>query len=317
MKDQISTDANSGKFQHPTLTADGQERAYVELSDPQTLWFNTGTLCNIACANCYIDSSPTNDRLVYLSTQDVVDYLDQLEERAWGVREIGFTGGEPFMCPDILEMARAALDRNYRVLILTNAMRPMQRPRIKAGLTRLQRDFKDQLTLRISVDHWSKDLHDKERGMGSFDATLAGMEFLAEIGMRMDVAGRTVWGETEADARRGYQALYERHGFEIDAHDPARTLLFPEMDASVAVPEITTACWDILGKSPKDVMCSNSRMVIKRRGAAHPSVVACTLLVDDPQFELGRSLQEAEGSVRLNHPHCAKFCVLGGASCSA
>jgi hypothetical protein len=45
-------------------------------------------------------------------------------------------------------------------------------------------------------------------------------------------------------------------------------------------------------------------------------VLPCTLLADDPRFELGRRLTDAGGSVPLNHPHCARFCVLGGASCS-
>jgi hypothetical protein len=89
------------------------------------------------------------------------------------------------------------------------------------------------------------------------------------------------------------------------------------MDETVDVPEITTACWGILNKSPKDVMCASSRMVVKRRGAAAPSVVACTLLPYEDEFDLGPTLADAEGEVALNHPHCAKFCVLGGASCSA
>jgi hypothetical protein len=85
----------------------------------------------------------------------------------------------------------------------------------------------------------------------------------------------------------------------------------------VEVPEITTACWGILNKSPDGLMCASSRMVIKRKGAKRPAVLACTLLPYDPQFELGATLAEAEQDVALNHPHCAKFCVLGGASCSA
>ena len=36
----------------------------------------------------------------------------------------------------------------------------------------------------------------------------------------------------------------------------------------------------------------------------------------DPRFELGASLREASRPVALNHPHCARFCVLGGAACS-
>ena len=291
MKDTIDA-VGRAKFSDPMTTASGEERAEVQLTHPETLWFNTGTLCNIECASCYIESSPTNDRLVYLTTADVTEYLDQLEARAWNVREIAFTGGEPFMNPAMTDMARAALERGYEVLILTNAMRPMMRKSVRAGLVALQHDFRDRLTLRISVDHWSARHHDTERGAGAFEKTLEGMRWLRDARIRMTVAGRTVWGEGEAQARAGYAALYEREGFAIDA------------------------CWGILNKSPADVMCSSSRMVVKRRGAARPAVVACTLLPYEPEFELGATLEEAERPVRLNHPHCAKFCVLGGASCS-
>ena len=203
------------------------------------------------------------------------------------------------------------------MLILTNAMRPMMRPLVQEGLLSLRDGFGDKLTLRVSLDHWSALRHDEERGTGSFSRTLEGMYWLRDRGFRMAVAGRTVWGENEAQSRAGYGRMFAAQGFQIDAHDPAITVLFPEMDMGVEVPEITKSCWDILGKSPNSVMCASSRMVVKRRGAAQPAVLACTLLAYDPEFELGDTLAEAEREVSLNHPHCAKFCVLGGASCSA
>src|SRR5258708_7770466 len=83
------------KFKDPYLTATGQARASVRLQRLRTLWFNTGTLCNIACRNCYIESSPRNDRLVYLTHDEVASYLDEIERHGWGTEEIGFTGGEP------------------------------------------------------------------------------------------------------------------------------------------------------------------------------------------------------------------------------
>ena len=89
------------------------------------------------------------------------------------------------------------------------------------------------------------------------------------------------------------------------------------IDPRADVPEITTASWDVLGKSAGDVMCASSRMIVKRKGGERPVVVACTLLPYDQQFELGATLGKAKRSVHLNHPNCAKFCVLGGASCSA
>ncbi|SFR50390.1 radical SAM protein [Litoreibacter janthinus] len=319
MKDQIDQGkhANAGKFSDPFITAKGETRASVALTSPQTLWFNTGTLCNIECENCYILSSPTNDALVYLTTAEVEDYLDQLEDRNWSAREIAFTGGEPFMNPDMCEMARVSLQRGYDVLILTNAMRPMMRKSVREALSALIAEYGDKLTLRISLDHWSPEVHDKERGKEAFARTIEGMEWLRAQGAKMAVAGRSVWAESDVSAREGYAALYERFNFSIDAESPAETVLFPEMDEQVEVPEITTDCWGILNKSPDAVMCSSSRMVVKRKGADKPAVLACTLLAYAPEFELGATLKEAERDVQLNHPHCAKFCVLGGASCSA
>ena len=308
--------ANQGKFVDAHVTAKGEARATVALRDPQTLWFNTGTLCNIECANCYILSSPTNDALVYITPDEVRGYLDQLEERNWGVREIAFTGGEPFMNPQMIGIAEAALARGYDVLILTNAMLPMMRKKMREGLLRLHAAYPDKLTLRISVDHYRRELHDAERGEGAFDKTLEGMKWLSAHGLTMAVAGRSVFEDTDADSRAGYAAFYAQHGFKIDAQDPSLTVLFPEMDESVEVPEITTACWGILDKSPDAVMCASSRMVVKRRGADKLAVLACTLLPYAPEFELGETLAQAERDVALNHPHCAKFCVLGGASCS-
>ena len=305
------------KFLDPLRTAHGEERAEVALSHPETLWFNTGTLCNIECPNCYILSSPKNDALVYLTVAEVQEFLDQLETRNWRVREIAFTGGEPFMNPDMNAMAGVSLAAGYEVLILTNAMRPMMRKSVRKGLEQLQRDFPGKLTLRVSLDHHTAAYHDQERGIGSFEASIDGMRWLRDRGIPMAVAGRTMWNEVEADAREGYAALFAREGFDIDAFAPGQTVLFPEMDETVDVPEITTDCWGILGKSPRDVMCSSSRMVVKRKGADRPAVVACTLLPYDSEFELGATLEDAERPVRLNHPHCAKFCVLGGASCSA
>ncbi len=322
-----STESEAGalpeKFSDPLVTAKGERRASVPLVGIETLWFNTGTLCNIECENCYILSSPTNDALVYLTVSEVVEYLDQIDERRaktptrWPVREIAFTGGEPFMNPDMIGMAEAALSRGYEVLILSNAMQPMMRPRVQKGLLNLHERFGQKLTLRISLDHYSEKLHDTERGEGSFAKAMDGVRWLAEHGFRLDAAGRTCWGESDEEARAGYEAMFSREGIPVDAHDPSRCILFPEMDEKAEVPEITNACWGILNIDPKDIMCATSRMVVKRRGQKKPAVLACTLLAYEDEFELGATLKEAEKPIKLNHQHCAKFCVLGGGSCTA
>ncbi|MEI7713571.1 MAG: radical SAM protein, partial [Rhodospirillales bacterium] len=140
--------------------------------------------------------------------------------------------------------------------------------------------------------------------------------WLAQNGFSLDLAGRKLTAESETSLRAGYSGLFAALGLRIDATDPVRLMLFPEMDPASDVPEITTACWNILHKSPDGVMCASARMVVKRKGAAAPAVVACTLVPYDPRFEMGRTLKEASGAVPLNHPYCASFCVLGGAACS-
>lgn len=303
------------KFKDPYFTLTGEPRASVALKRLRTLWFNTGTLCNITCRNCYIESSPRNDRLVYLDHAEVLAYLDEIARDGWGTQEIGFTGGEPFLNPDLLRMMADCLSRGFRVLVLTNAMRPMQRK--KSKLSELNSRFGRDLTVRVSLDHFTPERHEEERGPGTFRPTLEGLIWLARSGFRVAVAGRTMWNDDPQSERDGYARLFSEHGIPIDAHDPAALVLFPEMDANADVPEISEACWGILGKSPSDVMCASSRMVVKRKGSARPGVLACTLVPYDEQFELGTTLKEAAASVRLNHPHCAKFCVLGGGSCSA
>jgi hypothetical protein len=305
------------KFQDPDVTAKGEARAQVSFSGFKTVWFNTGTLCNITCVNCYIESSPTNDRLVYLTPGDMAPYLDEIALLEQGPIEIGFTGGEPFLNPDVIDLMQQALARGHDVLMLTNAMRPMMRPRVQAGLTYLIATYGSKLTFRISLDHWSAALHDTERGQGGFEETCLGIDWLAQQGAKLAIAGRTLWGEDEASERAGYQALIKARNWPIDLNDPLTLILFPEMDASQDVPEITPNCWSILNVDPTDLMCASSRMVVKRKGAEKAIVLPCTLLPYDTAFEMGHSLAGARNNVKLNHPHCAKFCVLGGGSCSA
>jgi MoaA/NifB/PqqE/SkfB family radical SAM enzyme len=220
------------KFADPDRTARGEVRARVKLDALRTLWINTGTLCNIECRNCYIDSSPENDRLAYITRAEVAGYLDEIARDGWPVSEIGFTGGEPFMNPDIIEMLGDALARGHSALVLTNAMQPMLRPRIREGLLGLRETYRDRLVIRVSLDHYTCELHDTERGEGSFAKTVEGIDWLVREGFALALAGRTCWGESEDAAR-----------------------------------------------------------------------------ADGGMFEAG--------AVKLCHPHCAKFCVLGGGSCSA
>ena len=306
---------DTSKFRDPRVTADGAARASVSLKALRTLWINTGTLCNLTCVNCYIESSPTNDRLVYITTGEVGAYLDEIAANALFTEEIGYTGGEPFMNPDMIDILDLTLSRGFRALVLTNAMRPMAK--VQDGLLALREKYGAQLVLRVSVDHYDLAHHEKERGPRSWQPAIDGLKWLSENGFNINIAGRTFWNETQEELRTGYGAMFTDIGLTIDSNDPVDLVLFPEMDEMADVPEITTACWNILDVSPDAMMCATSRMVIKRRGADKPVVMPCTLLPYDERFEMGGTLADAAADVPLNHPHCAKFCVLGGGACSA
>lgn len=302
------------KFRNPALTAKGQERAVVALTRLKTVWFNTGSLCNLNCQGCYMESGPTNDRLPFVDLEDVLPFLDEIAAQGLPVEEIGFTGGEPFMNKSFPAILEEVLKRGFRALVLTNAMQPFRfrRDAVKA----LKETYPGPLTMRVSIDHYRREKHEATRGAGSWDKVLESVKWLAENGFSLAVAARTCWDETQEEMRRGYAGLFARLGIPVDVRDPRSLVLFPEMDASQDVSEVSVHCWDILGMTPDSMMCATSRMVLKRKGAERPVVVPCTLLPYDERFELGSDLAGSARAVPLNHPHCARFCVLGGGACS-
>ena len=180
--------SKTGLFSDPDHTATGEDRASVDFQSLQTLWLNTGTLCNIECAHCYIESSPSNDSLLYLTEHEAATFFDEIHTLNLPTSKIGITGGEPFMNPDIIAIIEDSLKRGFSVLVLTNAMKPMERH--KANLKRLADCYGERLTLRVSLDHYDAQLHEVERGANTWRPTIAGLKCLADNGISFDIAGR-------------------------------------------------------------------------------------------------------------------------------
>lgn len=299
------------KFKDPFITAKGDTRAWVDLVDLKTLWFNSGTQCNLACENCYIESSPKNDRLSYITDKQIAPYLEEISNDVM----VGITGGEPFINPHIQKIIELILDRGHELLILTNAYRILKRH--QDFLIKIRRYFAKQLYLRVSLDHYTKDIHEKERSVGTFAKTIEQIKWLVDNNFQTSIAGRSLVSEDAENALLGYQKLFDDNGINLKLSLGDNIVIFPEMILDESVPEITTDCWNILDKKPEQQMCATDRMVVVRKGESKPVVLPCTLLAYDKQFELGNSLKDASKRVQLNHVFCAKFCVLGGASCSS
>lgn len=244
----------------------------------------------------------------------MLGYLDESARDGLPTQLIGFTGGEPVMNRDIIGMLEDVLARLFDALVLANAMTPMRR--LRAPPLALRDAYGTRLTIRVSLDRHTAQIREAERGRRSWVPTVEVLLWLARNRFAVDVAGRRLTGEADEQLRTGYAQLFRALDVAVDSFDRVHTVIFPEMDAGRDAPEFTEACWGILHKSPDDVMCRSSRMVVKRKGAAHPTILPCTLLAHDRQFEFGRTLAGATRAVSLNHPHCASFCVLGGAACS-
>lgn len=299
------------KFENKLLTSDNKARAFIQAKKIQTLWFNTGTLCNLTCKNCYIESSPKNDRLAYLSFEEFKTFVNESIQNEMGTKEIGFTGGEPFMNKDVFKMIKYALDNDFKTLVLTNAMKPMMNN--KNQLFKLNHL---NLTIRVSIDHFTKHKHEQIRGPNSWEPMIEGLKWLSENKFNFCLATRLMWDEDEVTTRKNFKNFIKQYNLDLNTENKSQLVTFAEMDEKKDTPEITTECWDILNKNPDEVMCSNSRMIVKKKGDEKPSVIACTLLPYISEFNLGNSLKESMKKIYLNHPHCSKFCVLGGSSCS-
>ncbi|MDC0417365.1 radical SAM protein [Candidatus Pelagibacter sp.] len=302
---------SDNKFKNQKVTADGSNRAFIEAKNIKTLWFNTSTLCNIECKNCYIESSPKNDSLAYLTFEEVKSFIDEAIDKNLGTNEIGFTGGEPFMNKDIMKMIDYSLRKHLKVLVLSNAMKPM--------LNRTKELIKlnhSNLTIRVSIDHYEKVKHEEIRGKNTYDVMMQGLKWLNENNFNYTLATRLLWNEKEEDLRKNFGTFIKNNNLKLDTYSPKELVTFAEMDEKIDTPEITTSCWNILNKDPNDIMCSWSRMVVRKKNSKNPSVIACTLLPYADEFDLGETLTNSLQKIYLNHKHCSKFCVLGGSSCS-
>ena len=304
---------DAAKFRDPGLTAKGEARATVALAGARRRCGSTPARSATSPAPIATSSSsPRNDRLSYLTAAEMRDYLDEIARDGLPTEEIGFTGGEPFMYPDILAMLEECLGRGFRVLVLTNAMRPMRR--LDAPLLELRRRLGARLTLRVSLDHYTRALHEEERGEDTWRPTFDGLKWLLANGFTTTVAGRTLWGEPDCAMRQGFARLFAEHGLAIDAEDREQLSIFPEMDAAADVPETTR----LLGHPPcrsRRGDGASSRMVVKHRdatGRASSPARCCPMIcvsILDRRWPM-------PPAASLNHPHCAKFCVLGGGACS-
>lgn len=291
------------------FTSRGEPRGYIQPQALRELWFHTGTVCNLRCPFCLEGSKPGDARLGRISFQDARPWID--EALALDVQRFSFTGGEPFVVKDLIRILDYALDIRP-CFVLTNGTDPLIRRMDE--VTRLA-DKPHPLAFRISLDHPDPERHDRDRGAGNFVKSLGTMRTLIDRGFSVSVARLATDADQAASIEESYREVFRKAGLPGDL----RIVAFPEFYrpfADVAVPEITENCMTTYHSQAtfETFMCSFSKMVIKKEGRMR--VYACTLVDDDPDFDLGGTLGESLGKrVMLKHHRCFS-CFSSGSSCS-
>lgn len=289
--------------------AAGAARGYIQPHALDELWFHVGTACNLECPFCLEGSRPGDQRLQRMTLADTRPFVEQAV--GLGVRQFSFTGGEPFVVRDFVNiLAHAAAVRPC--LVLTNGTEPLlQRLRQLEGLHAAA----CPVSFRISIDYPDEARHDAGRGAGSFRKALQGLGALQRLGFGVSLARQMQPDEDTGAIEAQYRLMLAANGLPADL----RIVSFPDFGTPGerrAVPVITEDCMTRYHTEAtrRAFMCAFSKMVVKISGQMR--VYACTLVDDDPGYDLGADLAAAmRQRVMLTHHRCFA-CFRYGASCS-
>lgn len=279
----------------------------VELKSLDTLWFQVGgTVCNLACTHCFVSCSPTNHTHEMMTLDEVRRSL--AEAAALGVREYYFTGGEPFLNPEMEAILEATL-RVGPANVLTNGL--LLDPARSARLKALEDSSDYSLDLRISLDGYDAGTNDPIRGEGTFERILEGVRNLVAAGLNPVLTVTEACREAATDAgKERFFTLLKTMGIERP-----RLKVLPVFRIG-AEAERTGAyeSWQLLREqdAPEGgwdhLQCSGCRMVTDQ------GVWVCPILVNEPSAKMGETLADTLGAFPLEHPACWT-CHVYGVSC--
>jgi AdoMet-dependent heme synthase len=274
-----------------------QQVPEVELLSLDTVWFQVaGTVCNIACTHCLVSSSPSNRTHEPMSLAEIEPYLDEAAQL--GAREYYFTGGEPFLNPEM----EAILERTLEVgpaTVLTNGL--LLDPARCARLAALAARSDYSLDLRVSLDGWDAPSNDAVRGEGTFERILETIAHLVAVGINPVITVTEVDDRTTGPAARTrFLALLRELGvgkprlkflplFHIGS-EAARSGAAPNRPL-LRASDTPPAGWGHL-------QCSTSRMVTEQ------GVWVCPILVNEPSARMGARLADTLHPFPLAHSAC-------------
>jgi pyruvate-formate lyase-activating enzyme len=270
------------------------------------LWIQVaGTLCNLACTHCLVSCGPGDDHHPLMSRDEVRSRV--AEALPLGVKEFYFTGGEPFLHREMLEILADTL-ASGPCTVLTNGT--LFTERLLDALARLADSTPYALELRVSLDGPDASSHDAFRGPGAFARTLDGLRRAEARGL-LPIVTATRTGDADPLAlRERYAAMLREAGlrrprvkllpmFQL-GREATRTRGYLDVESLASLP---AAAFD-----PDRLQCSSCRAVTGR------GVFVCPLLVDAPGGRMGERLEDAMVPFALRHGAC-HTCYVTGMTC--
>ena len=279
--------------------------ASVPLTRLRSVWFQvTGLLCNLECTHCLVDSSPRNKSMQFLSRDTVRKHLENCE--ALGVKEIYFTGGEPFLHKEMTGILEDTL-KSFPATVLTNGT--LITPRLAVELGGLATASAYSLEIRISMDHPDPAQNDAVRGPGTHAKALRAVLRLQDAGLLPIVTATEFLLEPKTSGESMYDRflkMLRKAGVgrpRLKVLPVFRTGKLNDPAASRTVTRSMLETSDSLL-----LQCSETRAVTAA------GVYACPILVGDRLGLVGESLTGSLGPVTLNH-HACITCFETGMSC--
>lgn len=273
------------------------------------LWFQvSGTVCNLRCRHCFISCAPDNHSFWFMTREQVRSALE--ESVALGVKEYYFTGGEPFMHRDMIDILGDALAIGPAT-VLTNAT--LVRARTVRALAAAAAGSPYTLEIRVSLDGVSAAANDAVRGEGSFTRALEGIRHLVAAGFLPIVTAMQSWPDEEhLGVLRGFREVLSRVGY----HRPRLKILPPLRIGAEAerthgyAPDERVTHEMLHGFDMSQLLCASARLVTAQ------GVYACPILLDRPSARLGITLAEAvRRPAPLGEAACYT-CYVSGAICA-
>lgn len=288
--------------------ANANQLPLVELGSLDELWFQVaGTRCNLTCSHCFISCSPHNDSFGFLTLAEVERRL--LESVEWGVKEFYFTGGEPFLNPDLVAILERTLDFGPAT-VLTNgtALKPEWLERLRTA----EQGSLYSLEFRVSIDGPTPELNDPIRGPRTFERAMRGVELLVQFGFLPIITMTRVWDDAEDHAILGqFRDVLRQHGY-----DCARLKVLPRLQLGAEAvrtcgysPVDRVTAEMLAGYDTTQLVCQHSRVVTDR------GIAVCPILIDSPDSIMGETLGQANRGFAITHGACAT-CYQFGAICT-